>query len=265
MPQTPYKIFVSSTTEDLVEYRKAVVGAVQRLGHLPVVLEFMQASSQSPAERSFELIASCDAFISLIAFRYGFVPPLDNPHGYSFVELELRYAWDLGKPTYVFMVSDQTPWPPQFFDHENLDRLNKFRATILDRRIVSFFNSPQELTEQVLQALATMPSVIEESRRSPVDVAMPTTVDQFELAWRLVVDRKAEPALLASMDAAGLLRATQQWAREMGPDQPLDGPGLFEAAQAQLRSKQSPLAPSPLWLAWKRAAGLGPAPTTSNG
>lgn len=264
MEQRPLRIFISSTTEDLREHRAVAVDAIQRMGHVAVMLEFAEASDRSPLQRSQEMIASCDAFISVIAHRYGFIPRADNPNQYSFVELELRYAWDLGMPTFIFMVNESTPWPPQFSDRDaNAERLRKFRKEVLDRRVVGFFDSPDDLARQVAKALASVKPVTPPLRPSPKAV-VPSSVDQFELAWRLVVDFKAEPALLASMDTAELLKATERWALETRPDEPLDRPLLFEAAQAQLRHKQATLTPSPLWLAWKRATAAGQAPPQSN-
>jgi hypothetical protein len=267
MEQPRARIFVSSTTEDLKQYRAAAVEAIQKLGYEAVVLELTEARDSSPLQLSRELIASCDAFVSLIAFRYGFIPSEDNPNQYSFVELELRHAWELGKPTFVFMVDENTLWPPNFIDGDNRP-LRKLREEVLKRRVVAFVTSSSDLARKVGASLATWtrerPGTPKPADRPsgtpPVDVAIPTTVDQFELAWRLVVDFKAEPALLAGMDAEALLRAARQWAHETRPDDPIDGPALFDAAQTHLRSKQGTLGPSPLWLAWKRAAASGQPP-----
>lgn len=265
MDAPKYRVFISSTTEDLKEYRAAAAAAVQELGHEPAMLEFYAATESSPIALSRQTIASSDVFISLIAWRYGYIPTADNPNQYSFVELELRHAWDLGIPTLVFMVGDDSPWPRKFIDDgPAFDRLNAFRKHVLDRAVVAFFGSPEDLSQKIMTALARWQ--VESRRPQPSfdELVIPPSVDPFELAWRLVVDFKAEPALLLSMDSAELLRATQTWAGEADVDQQ-PGPGLFESAQAHLRTKQSTLAPNPLWLAWKRATASGPAKPQSDG
>src|SRR5690242_14675865 len=111
------RIFISSTTEDLREHRRAVVAALRARGDEPIVLEDLAPDGvQPPLGQSRQAIASCDLLIGLVAWRYGYVPASDNPDGYSFTELELRYAWSLRLPTLVFLVRDEAPWPRHFVD-----------------------------------------------------------------------------------------------------------------------------------------------------
>lgn len=262
-PSPKYKVFISSTTADLGEYRQAAASVIERLGHEPVMLELTVASNRSPVELSKKTIASCDLLISLLGNRYGFVPADNNPNQYSFVEIELRHAWEIGKPTLVFMFKEDTAWPSQVIERDapELEQVEKLRKEALGRVVVGFFRSPDDLAAKVAEAFARMR--VEGLRtadlvQAPLD--LPAGVDPFELAWRLVVDFKAEPALLGHMDPSALLQATQQWAREAQPNGPVDGPGVFESAQAQLRSKQAGLGPSPLWVAWKRSTALKPQP-----
>lgn len=262
-----YRIFISSTTEELKEYREATSRAIEGLGHEPVGLELTEASERSPLQRSKEMIASCDVLISLIGHGYGFVPVDNNPHQYSFIEIELRYAWEIGKPTLIFMVSDDIAWPSRFVerDAQRVQHLENLRKEVLGRVVVAFFTSPDDLAIKVTTAVAKL-HIRKPQTPDPLQgpLSVPPGVDPFELAWRLVVDFKAEPALLAHMDPSELLRATQQWAREARPDEPLDVPRIFESAQTHLRSKQAELGPSPLWLAWKRSTGLRAPPPSDD-
>ena len=54
------RIFISSTTEDLRDYRAEAVRALRTLGHKVVVLEELEASSKPPVEQSFAAIDSSD-------------------------------------------------------------------------------------------------------------------------------------------------------------------------------------------------------------
>jgi hypothetical protein len=80
--------------------------------------------------------------------------------------------------------------------------------------------------------------------------AVPPHIDPLELAWLLVVERKAEPALLLHMDADAIWEAVQKWTNETGVA-PASNP--YEAAHARLRSKNPTVRPSPVWVAWMRA------------
>ena len=51
------RIFISSTTEDLKEHREAVISALGRLGHEPIVLQGLVADgNKAPFDLSRELI-----------------------------------------------------------------------------------------------------------------------------------------------------------------------------------------------------------------
>jgi uncharacterized protein DUF4062 len=236
------RIFISSTTEDLKEHREAAMAILKRLGHEPVLLENLTADPhKAPLDQSRALIDSCEAFIGILAWRYGYVTERDNPEGLSFVELEHRYAWESRKPTFIFMTQEDAPWPPNFMDSgQQAQKVNRFRTEVKDRVTVSFFSTPEDLSQKVAVALSNWKPVI------------PSTVDQFELAWRLVVEFKANPALLRHMGADQLKEAVDKWMRESGYADPAPS-SPYELAQDQLRQKQTGLAPHPLWLAWMYA------------
>jgi hypothetical protein len=253
------KVFVSSTLEDLQEHRAAVRAALMQHGHAVVMLDEMHASPRTPLQQIRASIATCDAIVTLLAWRYGYVPPDDNPDQLSYVELEFRYARELKKATFVFIVKNDFQWSPQFIDSDDqAQRLRAFRAEVMRRGTVDFFTTPEDLTKRVVEAVSRWE---QESRGEPAiepdQAPIPATVDPYELAWRLVVAIKAEPALLRHMDSNALRRATEQWASEARSGTPLNRPKLYEVAQEQLRASQANLAPNPLWLAWMRATGLG--------
>jgi hypothetical protein len=259
------RIFISSTAEDLAEHRAAVVNTLRQLQHEPLVFEDLAADGyRSPVDQSRHLIDSCDVFVGLIAWRHGFVPVRDNPDGRSFVELEHRYAWDNGKPTLIFMTADDARWPQRFVDKGRQAELQeRFRKEVLDRVTVSFFMSVEDLTAKVATAVTQWESDAASQPEStkPLAASVPLGVDPFELAWRLVVDFKADPALLRHMDLDHLKEAVDKWVHE---SRALETPPSrwYQTAQEQLRQKQTDLAPHPLWLAWMRAtrASLQPVP-----
>lgn len=72
--------------------------------------------------------------------------------------------------------------------------------------------------------------------------------DPLLLAWRLVVDRKADPDLLLHLDPLRMLDAIEKAEREMS--QP--GPSPLDALLKQLEARQGGLAPNALWVAWMR-------------
>lgn len=271
MSETPeIRVFISSTTEDLKEHRAAASNALRGIGAEVVVLENLAANAQSPFDLSRSLIDSCSLFVGIIGWRYGYVPELDNPDRCSFVELEHRYAWEIGKPILVFMTTEDAPWPRRFVDDgEAGNQQKRFRTEVLKRVGVGFFASSSDLTKKLIEALLAWKqreqstNVPPQSWRSTAPSELPEDVDPFELAWRLVVDRKADPSLLRNMDTDHLREALQAWAREGRSGESAASADLYRTAQAELRRNQLGLAPHPLWLAWIRTTrpSLGPAPT----
>lgn len=74
MIANPLKIFVSSTTVDLGEYRHKVADVVIRLGQVPITMETFGASSSAVQTVSLERVRECDVLVGLIGLRYGHVP-----------------------------------------------------------------------------------------------------------------------------------------------------------------------------------------------
>lgn len=240
------RVFISSTTEDLTEHRQVAIELLHRMGHEVVVYEVLGASDDSPLQESRALIASCDLFVGLIGWRYGFVPPRENAEQRSFVELEHRYAWELGKPTLVFMTHEGGVWPRRFMDDgESAERVKAFRAEIRARVAVSVFATAQDLLRELEVALARWQA---KPRHSQVFGG----VDVLDLAFRLVLERCADPALLRHMDPDALSEALHKWASQRNFPVELADPRWIAQMHRQLREVHPALEPSPLWVAWMR-------------
>ncbi len=97
------RVYISSTYNDLEEHRQAVYHALRQLGHDVVAMEDYVATDQRPLAKCLEDVATSDVYIGIFAWRYGFIPPNDNPEQHSITELEYRQAVTLSKP--LFLVS----------------------------------------------------------------------------------------------------------------------------------------------------------------
>lgn len=60
------RIFVSSTFEDLKEYREKVRFNLKRLDHEDVAMECFVAEDQRPIEKCLKDVVSCDLFIGIL-------------------------------------------------------------------------------------------------------------------------------------------------------------------------------------------------------
>lgn len=151
MPIVPRAdIFVSSTSCDLRGYRQAVIDTILSLGHHAVAMEHYGAVDQTAVEKCLADVRSCDAFIGVLAWRYGFVP---DGYDQSMSELEYREAESAGIPRYVFLLDENTPWPPLSIDRDR-SRIEALRCELQNSRVVAYFNSPDTLAKEVAAALA---------------------------------------------------------------------------------------------------------------
>ena len=99
----PLKVFVSSTSDDLVLLRKQVCDLVDGYSHCA---ESMDAFVQLPFPTvavCLDAVDRCDLYIGIVAGRYGTIPADDNPERHSFTEIEYRRAYQLGKEIYWFV------------------------------------------------------------------------------------------------------------------------------------------------------------------
>ena len=70
------KVLVSSTSEDLKDYREAASKAALAAGMLPVMMEYFAASGDKPPlSACLDKVSQADVLIVIVAHRYGWVPP----------------------------------------------------------------------------------------------------------------------------------------------------------------------------------------------
>jgi hypothetical protein len=131
------RVFLSSTYEDLVDYRAKAANALERLGQQGVRMEVFGARPQSATAACFDEIRTSDAFIGIYAHRYGYTP---DDAKISITEQEFDFAITEDKPVFGFLVDDNYPWLPAYIDHEpDLPRLKLFKQKILRTRVRDIF------------------------------------------------------------------------------------------------------------------------------
>ena len=68
-------IYLSSTYEDLKDYRRAVVEALRQSGYHVIGMEDYVATHQRSVDECLMDVEKADLYVGLFAFRYGYVPP----------------------------------------------------------------------------------------------------------------------------------------------------------------------------------------------
>ena len=152
-------IYLSSTYEDLKQYRSVVFDALRKSGHQVIAMEDYVAADQRPVDKCLKDIRHANLYIGVFGFRYGYVPPEThgNPDRLSITELEFRAAESLKKPCLTFVVNESKAWPPMFDDarkaEDKGERINRLRQYLLTEKMASSFSEPYELAALVLAAV----------------------------------------------------------------------------------------------------------------
>jgi hypothetical protein len=145
--QKIYKVFVSSTYEDLREERAEVQKALLKLGCLPVGMEMFPAADDETWDFIKGQIDDSDYYVVLIAGRYGSLAP----DGISFTEKEYDYARSRDKPSIAFVHAsrNEIPYSKVENDATRIEKLDAFVKKVKSKPIRTFGNPHQLATEVV--------------------------------------------------------------------------------------------------------------------
>jgi hypothetical protein len=141
-----YKVFVSSTFEDLREERAEVQKALLKSNCLPVGMELFPAADDDTWDFIKEQIDDSDYYVVLVGGRYGSIA-LD---GLSFTEKEYDYAREREVPVIGFVHADRKiiPYGRTETDPALVKKLDAF-ITKIKRRPVRTFTNPHQLASEV--------------------------------------------------------------------------------------------------------------------
>jgi hypothetical protein len=144
-----YRVFLSSTFSDLVQYRNTVQGAIRQLGASDVSMEHFGARDQRPMDECVRLVTKeSDIFVGIYAHRYGFIP---EDSDISISEIEYRAASDAALPRFIYIVDEGQPWlPAQIDGGDSGKKLQTFKDTLLKRHICQTFDSKDNLATKVV-------------------------------------------------------------------------------------------------------------------
>jgi formylglycine-generating enzyme required for sulfatase activity len=127
-------VFISSTEQDLKQYRNAARDAAIEAGFQPVMMEYFSAQGrQPPYAACMAKVDPCDVLIVIAAHRYGWVPA-DQPGAdrKSITWLECEYAKSKKKPAEMlaFVVDEKYGWPLELHESYRITAaINEGKAT----------------------------------------------------------------------------------------------------------------------------------------
>lgn len=150
------RVYVSSTYLDLVEHRKALQVALERAQYDVECMEKYPAFDERPQDKCLQDVAQCDYYVLILALRYGFCPPKDNPKKLSITQLEYERAVREGKPCFAFVLDGEHPWSAKWIDTNALkpsSKIGKLREQVGLKHGKSLFTTPESLVNAVHEAL----------------------------------------------------------------------------------------------------------------
>lgn len=179
MSNTPV-VHITSTSEDLREYRNAARDAALRARFIPTIMEYFAAGGNPPLDVCLQKISgsgdgpTIDILIVIVAHRYGWVPNEIKGNNKSITWLECEEAAKLNIPILAFLLDDTYEWPDELKDshlliramsegkataelftkiNNNISNLEKFKSWLQSNYTPAYFTTPDSLAASVLHSL----------------------------------------------------------------------------------------------------------------
>ncbi|MFL6207492.1 MAG: DUF4062 domain-containing protein [Pyrinomonadaceae bacterium] len=197
------RVFVSSTYKDLIDHRRAVADALERLGLQLDRMETFGARPQDATRACLTEIEASELFIGIYAHRYGYIPA---DSAISITEAEFDHAFNNRRPTFCFFVDEAYPWPGDLVEHEpGLSLLGKFKERVGKLVVRDVFTTPDVLASRVASAIGRY--LIADPRRhgarNAAQFALLTLADVAAMAF-------VDVMRLACVAGSDLARASNQ-------------------------------------------------------
>lgn len=204
------RVFVSATSHDLRDHRRAVEQTLLDNGIHPITQEHFSADQRSLTEFLRDEIATCDAVICLVGHAFGAAPP-ETPDR-SYTQHEYDFACLYQKPVFVFLASEDFQQNGAPGDScEQLQAQRDHRIALLQKHSCGWFRRPEEFARLVG---AIIPKIRELTGRSRILYLYPPNKPvhfagrELELAQLLDAFRHPAPAIIAVIGMGGQGKST---------------------------------------------------------
>lgn len=140
-------VFLSSTFEDMKEYRKAIIDRIIKRSMVPICMENWGANANKVTSVITDEVKKADIYLGIFGTRYGYV---DENTNMSMTEIEYREALASNKPILVYIAKNAKD---DITTGDNSQKMLELLTEIEKERIVYYFNSIDQLGEQVFADL----------------------------------------------------------------------------------------------------------------
>ena len=140
-------VFLSSTFEDMKEYRKAIIDRIIKRRMVPICMENWGANANKVTSVITDEVKKADIYLGIFGTRYGYV---DENTNMSMTEIEYREALASNKPILVYIAKNAKD---DITTGDNSQKMLELLTEIEKELIVYYFNSIDQLGEQVFADL----------------------------------------------------------------------------------------------------------------
>ena len=139
-----YKVFISSTKNDLKEERKKIQDTLLSMGCIPQNMETFYATDLSTWDHLKNVLSTCDYCVIIVAARYG---SICEQTGKSFTQMEYEYAKFINIPIGRFLHEDPDSLPFIFHDEteEKKIKYRNFREELQEGQVVKYWSNADDL------------------------------------------------------------------------------------------------------------------------
>ena len=171
-----YQIFISSTYEDLIVERNAVIKTILQLGHIPIGMEMFNAVDDDQWAVIKRTIDTSDYYVVIVGFRYG----TTNEQGISYTELEYDYAISQGIPVLAFVKNRNAPSTPEQRDGDP-DKQKKLDVFIskIGKKMWSEWSTSDRLSAEL------SPALIKQFKEKPRNGWIPANFDPIVMSGEI--------------------------------------------------------------------------------
>jgi|GEM_PF-455732 hypothetical protein len=184
-------VFISSTYEDLKEYRKAVWELLENYDVNIKGMEQFGARSESALQTCLNEVERSDIYVGIIGFKLG---SIEKQTAKSFTRVEYEKALKEGKEILIYLINDDAEISAKHIDFgEKHEKLENFKKLLKEKHTVDFFRSERNLTEKLDRRFDDLLSSKEEKKETEEEnphKAAKKIINKFVLAPNIYTDRE---------------------------------------------------------------------------
>lgn len=142
-------VFISSTYDDLADYRRAIWQVLKEFDVNIRGMEAFGARTEHPLQTCLAEVEQSDVYLGIVAFRLGTMEPSSEK---SFTQLEYEHALGLKKEILIYLADENQaifPYKDIDVDSKPLERLKAFKSILQERHTVNRFSNPEDLADKL--------------------------------------------------------------------------------------------------------------------